>query len=175
MTKLTSQLEAIIFSEGGEMKIKNVCDALNLSKGQVLELANEHNASGRGTVLVVDEKHILMRVAGEYASLVEGLRVDAQSEELSKAALEVLAIILYNEGGRMSASEVERVRGVKSSYSLRQLTMRGLLSKARQGMGYRYAPTAELLAHLGITSLAELPDAQAVRQQLREFTRKTET
>ncbi len=164
-----AQLEAVIFSEGGEMQVKKICDVLSISAEELASRVQEYNESGRGVVLVIDGKVVLMRVAGEHAPLVEQLRKSAQSEDISKAGLEVLAIVLYSEAGSMSASEVEHIRGVNSGYTLRQLTMRGLLGKARKGMGYQYAPTAELLSFLGVTSRDALPEITEVRQKVHTF------
>jgi chromosome segregation and condensation protein ScpB len=164
-----SQLEAIIFSEGAEARIKDVCKILTIDNAELTTMVGEYNLSKRGTVLVLDDKKVLMRVAAEHAELVEAMRKDEQSQDLSKAALEVLSIVLYSDGGSMSASGVEHIRGVNSGYSLRQLTMRGLLSKSRVGMSYKYSPTAELLSFLGITTQTELPNLSEVRQKIQKF------
>jgi len=175
MINIQSQLEAVIFSEGGEMLVKSICDVLGIGTDELTVLVQEYNEKeNKGMVLVIDDKKVLMRVASEYAELIEKLRKDVQNEELSKAALEVLSIVLYSEGTSLSASEVEHIRGVNSGYTLRQLTMRGLLNKTRHGMGYHYAPTAELLSFLGITNTSALPEIAQAQEQLRRFQDKDE-
>lgn len=164
-----AKLEALIFSEGGEMQISKICDVLHMNREELADRVREYNDNERGTVLVIDTKVVLMRVASEHAPIVEQFRQSIQSDDISKAGLEVLAIVLYSETGSMSASEVEHVRGVNSGYSLRQLTMRGLLSKAHKGMGYQYTPTAELLSFLGVTNISSLPEIVEVRQRIQSF------
>jgi len=102
--------------------------------------------------------------------LVEQYRGQSDAEDLSKASLEVLSIVLYK--GSTTASDIEYIRGVNSGYTLRQLTMRGLVSKSKQGMSYVYAPTVELMSHLGITTLQELPQSVDMLRQLEEFERQ---
>ncbi len=165
----TNKLEAIIFSEGGELPVKKITQVLEVSIGQLSELVQTYNAVGRGTVLVQDDKKVLMRVSGEYAEIISNLRKETLNEELSKPALETLAIVLYRGGTGTSTSEVEQVRGVNSGYTLRQLTMRGLLSKYKAGMSYRYTPTAELLSHLGVTSSRDLPNIVDIQKKIKEF------
>jgi len=92
---------------------------------------------------------------------------------VSKAGLEVLAIVLYSGGSGVSASDVEQIRGVNSNYTLRQLTMRGLLSKERSGIGYKYTPTADLLSYLGVTDLDSIPGILDIRQKIDEFISNT--
>ncbi len=164
-----AQLEAILFSEGGEMPVKAVRDALGLQQDELAMLVSAYNEQGRGMVLVIDDKKILMRVSQEHAPLVETLRKEESNQALSKASLEVLSLVLYSEGSSLSASEIEHIRGVNSGYTLRQLTIRGLLSKVRSGMSYQYAPTAELLSFLGVTHAGALPGMAEVQQQLKIF------
>ena len=164
-----NKLEAVIFSEGGEVLSKQVLKALSITSEQLAELVQEYNNSSRGMVLIYDNKKVLMRVASEYTYLIDQLRKDVLNESLSNAALEALAIVLYRDSNGTSASEVEQLRGVNSGYTLRQLTMRGLLNKSKQGMSYIYTPTAELLAHIGIADISQLPELTEVQDKLKIF------
>ena len=86
---------------------------------------------------------------------------------------ETLAIIAYQTGLRRAEAtgsdhaeagathgEIDWVRGVNSSASLRTLLMRGLIEgreDERDKRRVRYALTTEALAHLGIARAEELP------------------
>ncbi len=165
-----AQCEALLFSEGGEMLTKDICNALSIDVESLVLLVQEYNAREHsGMVLIMDNTKLIMRVAGEHADLIKRLRQDEQKQEISKAGLEVLAIVLYSQGEAISASEIEHIRGVNSNYTLRQLTMRGLLSRSRRGMSYQYAPTAELLSFLGITTRADLPGIKDIQEQIKYF------
>jgi chromosome segregation and condensation protein ScpB len=54
---------------------------------------------------------------------------------------------------------------------LRNLLIRGLVRRVlkKGGRGYRYRPTTELLAHLGITRMEDLPDYIKVKADLEAF------
>jgi len=170
-----SQLEAVVFSEGGEVAIKTLLNALTITEVELRNTVEEYNNQKRGTVLIIDAKKVLMRVSGEYAGLVEKLRSDVQNTDISKAGLEVLAIVLYCEQGSMTASEVEHIRGVNSGYTLRQLTLRGLLSKVRHGMSYTYTPTAELMSFLGVMHCDTLPERAQIQERLKEYKQSYDT
>jgi segregation and condensation protein B len=169
LTQHIARTEAVLFSEGGEMPVSELLTALGISADELQQLCEAYNSSGRGLVILRDSKKIALRAASEYADLIETLRKERLQEALSKAALEVLAIVLYSDADAVSASEVEHIRGVKSGYILRQLTIRGLLSKAKRGMGYVYSPTLELLSLLGVTQLEALPGVAEVQQKVRAF------
>ncbi len=163
-------LEAIVFSEGGEIPLKEVVRVLGLTQQELSEVVDSYNRSGGGLILVQDSKRVVMRVAGNYASAIESYRKNTLSEGISKAGLETLAIVLYK--GESTASGVEHIRGVNSGYTLRQLTIRGLLNKSKVGMSYTYIPSVELLSLLGIVKLDDVPGIEEVREQLKEFENK---
>jgi segregation and condensation protein B len=81
------------------------------------------------------------------------------TEDLTPAALEVLSIISYC--APIMRSEIEHIRGVNCSITLRNLMVRGLIEKTENLNSQQevsYAPTFELLRHLGVTSIDELPE-----------------
>jgi segregation and condensation protein B len=90
-------------------------------------------------------------------------------QRLHRAGLEVLAIIAYRQP--VTRPEIDDIRGVDSSNTLRQLLERNLiriLGKSDEvGRPLIYGTTSEFLAFFGMQNLAELPT-------LREFTELTE-
>lgn len=172
MERMHAQLEGVLFSEGGEMSNKALAGLLGITEAELAHVVHTYNAGGRGLVLITDAEHTLMRPAEVAVPLIAQLRKEEESTPLSKASLEVLAVVLYKGGA--TASEVEYIRGVNSGYSLRHLTTRGLLLKSKDGGSYRYTPTAELLAHLGVTSVDALPAREEFLAQMAEFTENYE-
>lgn len=167
MDTLHVQIEGIVFSEGGEIPRKTLMRLLQVDDAQLAEAVRIYNTLNRGLVLIADDEQVLMRPASMVVPYITALRTDEQNTPLSKASLEVLTIVLYK--GRATASEVEYIRGVNSGYSLRHLTTRGLLLKSKEGSSYQYAPSAELLAHLGVTSIEALPDREGFLAQIHTF------
>ncbi len=128
---------------------------------------------GRGIVLVDTGSQVELRTAPGAATLIERLRKEELSKELSKASLETLSVILYR--GPISRSDIDYVRGVNSTFILRSLLIRGLIERTvnpDDERSYLYRATPELLGHLGIASVSELPEYPAV---LEEFQKSTAT
>jgi DNA-binding MarR family transcriptional regulator len=87
---------------------------------------------------------------------------------LSKAQLEVLAIISYR--GPISRTEIEAIRGVNCSYTLRALLLRELIERdgnPENLRGYVYTLSNQFLLSLGVATQEELPDFQALSQDKR--------
>ena len=81
--------------------------------------------------------------------------------------METLSIILYKNG--VSRSLIDYIRGVNSSFTLRALSIRGLIEKnidPEDNRRYIYRPTFELLSFMGIKSVEELPDYNLVNNSI---------
>jgi segregation and condensation protein B len=116
------------------------------------------NLSNRGLALVEAGEEIEIRTTPEAASIIQKLRESELSRDLGKAGLETLAVILYKNGA--TRSEIDWVRGVNSAAALRSLTLRGLVAReedATDRRRIRYTTTIEALAHLGVSSVRNLP------------------
>ena len=81
------------------------------------------------------------------------------SNVLSQAALETLAIVAYNQP--ITRAEVNEIRGVDSAQMIRKLTAKGLLKEAGRseaiGRPILYATTSEFLDYFGLSTIEELP------------------
>jgi segregation and condensation protein B len=99
----------------------------------------------------------------EYAAVRERLAGRVREARLSQAAIEVLALVAYNES--MSGEEVSRIRGRASGAILAQLVRRQLLKVERpEGKPRRahYSTTRRFLHLFGLESLADLPRSQEI-------------
>jgi segregation and condensation protein B len=97
------------------------------------------------------------------------MRKNELKQDIGKAGAETLAIILYQEP--ITRSAIDRIRGVNSSFILRNLQIRGLIERVPNpaGNGNAFACTPSLLAHLGLTSKSQLPDFARVADSLETF------
>jgi len=68
-------------------------------------------------------------------------------------------------------SEIDYIRGVNSSYILRNMVMRGLVERISipNNRSFVYRPTFELLAYLGISCVEELPNYGLVNKQIEQI------
>jgi segregation and condensation protein B len=111
-----------------------------------------------------------MVTAPEAHEIIEAMRKDELSGDIGKAGAETLAIVLYR--GPISRAEIDRIRGVNSTFILRNLLIRGLVERRQHPTDSRswvYATTPELMNHLGIQSREMLPDFVAVMDSLDAF------
>ncbi|MCA9358674.1 SMC-Scp complex subunit ScpB [Candidatus Kaiserbacteria bacterium] len=107
--------------------------------------------------LTETDTEIQLVTAPELSEFIESLRKSDVTGDIGKAGAETLAIILYREP--ISRVEIDRIRGVNSSFILRNLLMRGLISRESiTGNGFQFRVTPNLLNHLGVTSKQNLPN-----------------
>ncbi len=161
---------ALLFASGEPLEKKQLTKLLEIKDAQLTLVLKELAASlkNSGTTLVETETAVELRTAPEAAPIVKNLRESELSRDLGKASLETLAVIAYGTGsdgapfGGATRGEVDWVRGVNSSTSLRTLLMRGLIEgreDERDKRRIRYSMTTEALAHLGIARAEDLPRA----------------
>lgn len=108
------------------------------------------------TRLAQTDTEIQLVTAPELSDFIETQRKGDFTGDIGKAGAETLAIILYREP--ISRIEIDRIRGVNSSFILRNLLMRGLiLRESITGNGYQFRITPNLLNHLGVSQKQQLP------------------
>ena len=156
----SASLEALLYAAGEPLEKKRLAALLEVSGIQLqatLDALTRELAS-RGVALVETGSDVELRTAPEAAPLVKKLRESELARDLGKASLETLAVVAYQDGA--TRGDIDWVRGVNSSTSLRTLLMRGLLAgreDERDKRRIRYSLTTEALAHLGLRSLSDLP------------------
>ncbi len=170
MSNHAEQIEALLFALGRPVGRPELCKLLGLDAAALNAALAELAAAPRGTALVDDGTEVQLRVAPVAAALVERVRKEEYSRDIGRAGLEALAAVLYR--GPLTRAEIDFIRGVNSSQTLRTLTLRGLLRRVpnpRDERSYLYEPTTELLAQLGVASTSALPEYGAVRQKLQDM------
>jgi segregation and condensation protein B len=167
--KLSSQIEAVLFYKNEPMTIKKLCQLLEQDEGAIRSALAElkESLSGRGVTLVTLNDEVSLTTSKDASPIIEKIAKDELSKEIGKAGLETLAIILYNNGA--SRREIDYIRGVNSTFILRNLSIRGLVLKVphpKDPRGFLYKPSIDLLAHLGIASLEQLPEFESFQSKL---------
>jgi len=168
--KLKSIIESVLFVSGGPVKIARLVKITGTSKPEVenaiMMMQNEY--TGRGFALLQKEDEVQLATNSENATYVDDLVKSEIQENLSKAALEVLSIIAYR--GPITRLEVEAIRGVNCTFTLRSLLMRGLLERIenpKDNRGYLYKVSFEFLKKLGLDSINKLPDYETLSKDER--------
>lgn len=168
---LVQNIEALLFVAGEPVTLKKLgslleCTALEIESA-IQEL--ENSLKGRGLVVLKKDDEISLGTAPEASEAVLKMLKEERERDLSKASLETLSIILYRSP--VGRSEIDYIRGVSSTFTLRSLMVRGLIEKIENPEDKRsflYRPTFELLSHLGISHLGELPEYQSLREEIEE-------
>jgi segregation and condensation protein B len=158
--KPSSTLEAILFASGEPMELKRIAAVMGCTPDEVKNAAAQlrEQLSGRGITLVETVDELELRTAPEAADIVKKLREGELSKDIGKAGLEALAIILYR--GQVTRSEIDWIRGVNSAQTVRSLMLRGLVERIEDPTDkrrFRYKPTSDALAHLGVGRVEDLP------------------
>ncbi|MBI2633860.1 MAG: SMC-Scp complex subunit ScpB, partial [Parcubacteria group bacterium] len=139
------------------------------------DLGQELEGANRGIRLLRSGNEFILGSTPEAGPFVEKLFREEFGEELTSASLETLAIIAYR--GPISRAEIDYIRGVNSSYILRSLLIRGLISRSQDASRpqiFLYRPSFDLLKLLGATSQKDLPDYDILSKKLEELN-KTES
>lgn len=168
---LESQIEAILFYKNEPLKIGELSKLLGKSESEIKEAVQNlaQSLTGRGLCLIQTEKEVSLATARELTELIDKIAKDERSREIGKAGLETLAIILYN--GPISRREIDYIRGVNSTFILRNLSIRGLVereSDSKDQRVFKYKGSLALLSHLGITKFADLPEFKDLQTKLAE-------
>jgi len=155
-------VEALLFAAGEPIEKKQLATLLSINELNIPPILEElaRSLEGRGLALIEAGSLVELRSSPEAAEVVKKLRENEFARDLGTASLETLAVIAYRNGA--TRSEIDWVRGVNSSASLRTLLLRGLIEGKEDAIDRRrtrYILTPDALAHLGIAKLSELPRA----------------
>lgn len=169
--QLESKIEGLLFYKGEDIQIKKLAELLKVTEVEIEEgLKNlEASLSNRGLVIVRKDDSVVLGIASELSPIIESIRKEEITKELSKASLDTLSIILYKNG--VSRSEIDYIRGVNSSFIIRNLLVRGLIEKVsdpKDSRRFLYGPTFDTLSFMGITSINQLPNYEEIKSQLQE-------
>jgi segregation and condensation protein B len=105
--------------------------------------------------LVETDTELTLTTAPELGEFIETLRKSELKGDIGKAGAETLAIILYREP--ITRAEIDRIRGVNSSFIIRNLLVKGLIEREAVSNTFQFRITPELLQHLGVGSKTDLP------------------
>ncbi len=162
---LKAALESLLFAAGDEgLTPKQIGAALDISEIEaerlIEELHDEYEADeNRGLTIAILAGTYQLVTKRKFSNVLQKLVENTQTESISQAALETMAIIAYKQP--ITRVEIEEIRGVKTERPLRTLLAKGLIKEAgrKEGIGRAilYATTREFLDYFGLTDIKELP------------------
>lgn len=158
-------VEALLFASAEPLSVADIAAYLERGADAAgLVEALRRRYAGRGVNLVRRGDRWAMRTAEDLALLLR--REAVETRQLSRAALETLAIIAYHQPS--TRAEIEEVRGVSTGKGTLDLLMEAGWVRMRgrrrtPGRPVTYGTTAAFLDHFGLESLSDLPGLEELK------------
>ncbi|MEM1484977.1 SMC-Scp complex subunit ScpB [Oscillospiraceae bacterium PP1C4] len=165
------QILAILFAGGEAVEIERIAQAIGADEDTVLKyiphIRSALETAGLPFELLRLGDKLQLCTAAAYAQVIREALELRRNIPLSQAALEVLAVIAYNQP--VTRAFIEQVRGVDSSGVVNSLLEKVLIEEAGRlelpGRPISYKTTENFLRCFGIESLAELPTLPEADEQ----------
>lgn len=164
-------IEGLLYVQGDlGLTINQIEDILEIpeeeAKRLVLNLKNYYEENNRGLRINYLGNTIKLTTKEEHQKYYQKLLESPSSNNLSESALEVLAIIAYNEP--ITRGDLEKLRGVDSTYVLRRLLAKGLIKECGKsdlpGRPILYKTTDDFLDYFGLASIKNLPNIELLEE-----------
>ncbi len=164
INELISAVEAVLFAGGEPVPAARLCEVFDLDDetlSRIIKMLSnklEDNGSGIKLLSLGDSYQLASRT--EYAEYVKKAFDIKRKAPLSQAALEVLAVIAYNQP--CTRSFIEQVRGVDCSGVVSTLVEKELIEERGRlelpGRPLLYGTTSTFLRSFSLSSLKSLPE-----------------
>jgi segregation and condensation protein B len=171
---LAAAIEAILFYTAEPISFRKLAILTKTDAAMVREaakaLADRLSTNESGIRLIEQDNEIALGTAPAASALIEEITREEITKELSKAAVETLSIICYK--GPLTRSDIDYIRGVNSTFILRNLLVRGIVEKLenpRDARAALYGATFAALEYMGVTRKEELPQYEEIQAQLEAF------
>lgn len=158
---LSVKLEAILFVAAEPVTTAQLAAALDIAPSVVERGLHELETAlaTRGLRLQRHSGRVQLTTAPQLAELIERFLGLEATAHLSRAALETLAIIAYQQP--VTRPQIDAIRGVNSDSMMKSLLHKGLILESGRADGpgrpILYSTTPEFLQHFGLNSILEMP------------------
>ncbi len=179
-SSLKGALEAMLLVSSDPVSASSLAQVLEVAPGEVAsllaELQVEYQEKNRGIQLREVAGGWRLFTHPAYHDQVEALVLSWDTQRLSQAALETLAVIAYHQP--VTRETVKGIRGVNSDGVISSLVDKGLVRELgrdpQRGQAIIYGTTAAFLEKFGLRSTKDLPDLEqfAPDEQSRQFIRE---
>ena len=169
---LSVKLEAILFVAAEPVTAAQLAAALDVAPSVIERGLNEldDSLSTRGLRLQRHAGRVQLTTAPQLAELIERFLGLEATTHLSRAALETLAIIAYQQP--VTRPQIDAIRGVNSDSMLKSLLNKGLILESGRADGpgrpILYSTAPEFLQHFGLNSILEMPPLAKPEEEMQE-------
>ncbi|MEG0457121.1 MAG: SMC-Scp complex subunit ScpB, partial [Oscillospiraceae bacterium] len=158
LSNLQSAIESVLFSSGDPISPQRLAEVFEVTKAEIVKILNtikdKYSSEDFGIELLFLNGNYQFASKLENASFVKKALEIKRNAPLSQAALEVLAVIAYNQP--VTRSFVEQVRGVDSNGVMNTLIEKDLIEEAHRwdlpGRPISYRVTENFLRCFGLES-----------------------
>lgn len=174
-------LEGLLFVVGEDgLTIDQIVDVLEIdeenAKVLIMELKKDYEDDSRGLRIDFLGNRFKITTKFEHKAYYQKLIENPETNFLSQAALETLAIIAYNEP--ITRVQVDTIRGVGSTSIIRKLVAKGFIKECGRseipGRPILYETTSEFLDYFGLSSIEDLPNIEDLIQTPEEEEENTD-
>ena len=169
---LAVQLEALLFVAAEPATTGQLATALDVAPSVIERGLHELDAllADRGLRLQRHGGRVQLTTAPQLSEQIERFLGLEATSHLSRAALETLAIIAYQQP--VTRPQIDAIRGVNSDSMMKSLLNKGLILEAGRADGpgrpILYSTTPEFLQHFGLNSILEMPELSALEEPVPE-------
>lgn len=179
-SSIKGALEALLLVSSDPVSASALAASLDVAPGEVAsllaELQVEYEEANRGFQLREVAGGWRLFTHPAFHDQVEAFVLSWDTQKLSQAALETLAVIAYHQP--VTRETVKGIRGVNSDGVISSLADKGLIREMgrdpQRGQAILYVTTAAFLEKFGLRSVRDLPDLEqfAPDEQSRQFIRE---
>jgi segregation and condensation protein B len=168
-------LEGLLFVVGEDgLTLDQIEDVLEVdgetSRNLIMELKKDYEDESRGLRIDFLGNRFKLTTKFEHKAYYQKLLENPETNFLSQAALETLAIVAYNEP--ITRVQVDNIRGVSSTSIMRKLVAKGFIKEVGRsdipGRPILYETTHEFLDYFGLSSIEDLPNIDDIMQHVEE-------
>lgn len=168
-------LEGLLFVVGEDgLTLDQIEDVLGVdeetAKNTIMELKKDYEDESRGLRIDFLGNRFKITTKFEHKEYYQKLLENPETNFLSQAALETLAIIAYNEP--ITRVQVDAIRGVDSTSTIRKLVAKGFIKEAGRselpGRPILYETTHEFLDYFGLSTIEDLPNIEEIMKGVSE-------
>ena len=165
-------LEAVLFAGGDPVEVDKLCLSLEVTEKEINQLIDmlkeKYTKPDSGIELIKLNNSYQLTAKKDFAPYVKTALEIKKNTTLSPAAMEVLAVVAYNQP--VTKSFVEHVRGVDSSGVVNSLVEKNLLVEAGRldlpGRPIAYKTTDNFLRSFQLSGLGDLPEIPEKKEQI---------
>ncbi|MBU3925281.1 SMC-Scp complex subunit ScpB [Patescibacteria group bacterium] len=168
--KLKSIIESILFVSGEPIKVKKIATIAKLSGGEIKRgieiLKQDFVSANRGIRIIEKDNEIQLATNSENAEYINDFLKNEMEQGLTRSSLETLAIVAYR--GPLTRIEVEQVRGVNCTFTLRYLLLRGLIDRIENpndSRSWHYKISFDFLKKLNFARIEDLPRYEELKKE----------